>query len=59
MTLRGSRRPGVRRPEETRLGTDYAGVVEAVGESVTDLAVGDEVFGGRTGALAWRGHGRL
>lgn len=43
---------GLRRPKEARLGVDYSGVVEAVGKDVTDLAVGDEVFGGRTGALA-------
>jgi NADPH:quinone reductase-like Zn-dependent oxidoreductase len=43
---------GVRRPKETRLGTDYAGVVEAVGEGVKDLAVSDEVFGAKTGSCA-------
>jgi NADPH:quinone reductase-like Zn-dependent oxidoreductase len=43
---------GIRRPKETRLGTDYAGVVEAVGENVTEFKAGDEVFGGRTGAYA-------
>jgi NADPH:quinone reductase-like Zn-dependent oxidoreductase len=43
---------GLRRPKEARLGTDYAGTVEAVGKDVTDFRPGDEVFGGRTGALA-------
>jgi NADPH:quinone reductase-like Zn-dependent oxidoreductase len=43
---------GLRAPKEHRLGVDYAGTVEAVGGSVTDFEPGDEVFGGRTGALA-------
>jgi len=43
---------GLRRPGETRLGTDYAGTVEAVGRNVTQFKPGDEVFGGRTGAFA-------
>ena len=40
------------KPKETRLGADYAGVVEAVGANVTEFKPGDAVFGGRTGALA-------
>jgi NADPH:quinone reductase-like Zn-dependent oxidoreductase len=43
---------GVRGPKETRVGVDYAGVVEAVGREVTAFVPGDEVFGGRTGACA-------
>jgi NADPH:quinone reductase-like Zn-dependent oxidoreductase len=42
---------GVLKPAP-RLGTDFSGVVEAVGKSVTALAPGDEVFGGRDGAYA-------
>lgn len=43
---------GLRKPKSTRLGVDFAGTVEAVGRSVTRFRPGDEVFGGRTGALA-------
>ncbi len=43
---------GFGRPGDIRLGVDFAGVVEAVGESVTMFAPGDEVFGGRNGAFA-------
>src|SRR5215212_9632184 len=45
---------GLFKPKDTRLGTDYAGVVEAVGKDVTDFKPGDEVYGGRSGAFAAR-----
>ena len=43
---------GMRKPKDTRLGVDYSGTVEAVGKNVTCFKTGDEVFGGRNGALA-------
>src|SRR5262249_40027033 len=43
---------GLRKPKNTRFGTDFAGVVEAVGKNVTDFKPGDEVFGAKNGAVA-------
>lgn len=39
-------------PESGVVGTNIAGVVEAVGQDVTQLSVGDEVFGSCKGAFA-------
>jgi NADPH:quinone reductase-like Zn-dependent oxidoreductase len=50
---------GVRRPKQAVPGTDVAGVVVAVGQSVTELRPGDEVFGARSGAYAEYVAGRL
>ena len=43
---------GLRKPKFTGFGRDFAGVVEAVGENVTDYKPGDEVFGVKWGAIA-------
>ena len=40
---------GLRRPRQTVPGADFAGSVEAVGSTVTDIRPGDEVFGGTSG----------
>lgn len=43
---------GLGAPSNIRFGTDYAGVVEAVGSNVTTFKRGDEVFGARSGSMA-------
>jgi NADPH:quinone reductase-like Zn-dependent oxidoreductase len=43
---------GLRKPKNIQLGVDFAGTVAAVGSDVRTFAPGDEVFGGRNGALA-------
>jgi NADPH:quinone reductase-like Zn-dependent oxidoreductase len=43
---------GLNAPGNIRFGTDYAGVVEAVGSKVTTFKPGDEVFGARSGSMA-------
>jgi NADPH:quinone reductase-like Zn-dependent oxidoreductase len=45
-------RLGLLKPKSQLLGVDFAGTVAAVGKDITQFQVGDEVFGGRTGALA-------
>ena len=43
---------GLRKPRNTRFGTDFAGIIEAVGKDVTNFKSGDEVFGAKNGAVA-------
>jgi NADPH:quinone reductase-like Zn-dependent oxidoreductase len=43
---------GVRRPKDLGLGTEFAGVVEAVGADVTGVAIGDAVYGAGTSTFA-------
>lgn len=43
---------GIGTPADMRLGVDYAGVVESVGNAVTRFRPGDRVFGGGSGAFA-------
>jgi NADPH:quinone reductase-like Zn-dependent oxidoreductase len=43
---------GLGTPNDVRVGVDFAGTVEAVGRNVTRFKPGDEVFGGKNGALA-------
>jgi NADPH:quinone reductase-like Zn-dependent oxidoreductase len=43
---------GLRRPKQRITGMEFAGVVEAVGSTVTEFEVGNEVFGVRSGSHA-------
>jgi NADPH:quinone reductase-like Zn-dependent oxidoreductase len=43
---------GMRKPKDTRFGTDCAGTIEAVGKNITQFKPGDEVFGVANGAMA-------
>jgi NADPH:quinone reductase-like Zn-dependent oxidoreductase len=43
---------GFLRPKDEHVGGDFAGIAEAVGESVADIRPGDEVYGVRSGAYA-------
>jgi NADPH:quinone reductase-like Zn-dependent oxidoreductase len=43
---------GIRRPRRTHFGSEFAGRVEEVGAAVTELQVGDDVFGVEGGATA-------
>lgn len=43
---------GIGSPEDTSIGVDFAGIVEAVGSAVTRFKPGDAVFGGASGAFA-------
>ena len=43
---------GATKPKVQSLGVDFSGVVDAVGEDVTEFAAGDEVFGGGNGTFA-------
>jgi NADPH:quinone reductase-like Zn-dependent oxidoreductase len=43
---------GLRKPKTGLVGVDFAGTVEAVGNSVEHVRPGDDVYGGRNGAFA-------
>jgi NADPH:quinone reductase-like Zn-dependent oxidoreductase len=43
---------GLRKPKNIRFGSDFAGVVETVGNKVSNFKPGDEVFGTKGGAVA-------
>jgi NADPH:quinone reductase-like Zn-dependent oxidoreductase len=43
---------GIGKPNDHHMGVDFSGVVVEIGNEVTKFAVGDAVFGGRSGAFA-------
>ncbi len=43
---------GIGRPDDSTVGVDFSGVVVETGKDVSKFAVGDEVFGVKSGALA-------
>ena len=43
---------GIGKPDNTRMGVDFSGTVEAVGNNVSGFKAGDEVYGGKNGAFA-------
>lgn len=43
---------GLSKPDDIRMGADFAGTVSAVGADVTRFSPGDEVFGGASGSFA-------
>jgi NADPH:quinone reductase-like Zn-dependent oxidoreductase len=43
---------GLGTPQDTTIGVDFAGTVETVGKNVKNFKAGDQIFGGRSGALA-------
>lgn len=56
-TMRGSpyimrMSSGLGKPDNTKFGVDFSGVVESVGPNVTRFKTGDAVFGGGSGAFA-------
>ncbi len=42
---------GIGAPSNINIGTDFSGTIEAIGENVTKFKVGDDVFGGASGAF--------